>query len=53
MRRKIKKLDPKMSEKDFYNFVHSWFNGYYKYMSRKQRENIDKLYNEVKKLCIK
>ena len=48
MRRKMKKLSPKLPEKEFENFYRSWFKGCYKYMSKQQRENMDNLFEKLK-----
>lgn len=48
MRRKMKKLAGKLSESDFKNWYRSWIKGYVRYMSRKQRENMDKLYEYLR-----
>ena len=46
MRRKLKQLAPKLTEKEFHDFFYSWFKKHYKIMSRVQRENIENLYKE-------
>lgn len=43
MRRKMKKLAPKLTEKEFTDFYKSWFKNHYKIMSKKQRSNMDTL----------
>ena len=48
MRRKLKKLAPKMSEKDFTNLYKSWFKNHYKIMSKQQRSNMDELFTQLK-----
>ena len=48
MRRKMKKLSGCLTEKEFSNLYHSWFNSYSRYMSKKQRENMDILYEDIK-----
>lgn len=48
MRRKMKKICPKLSEKEMRDFYRSWMNNYCRYMSRKQRENMDNLLKELK-----
>lgn len=48
MRRKLKKLAGKLPEHDFDNLYRSWFKGHYKLMSKKQRQNLDKLYKRSK-----
>lgn len=54
MRRKMKKLVYKLSDKEFEDFYRSWFKNYYKYMSKIQRENLDNLFYELrrKKKCL-
>lgn len=47
MRRKMKKLACKMTMLDFYNWYHSWMKNYYKIMSKRQRGNLDELYNHL------
>lgn len=46
MRRKMKKLAPKLTEKEFTDFYKSWFKNHYKIMSKKQRSNMDALFNQ-------
>lgn len=48
MRRKLKKLSRKLKERDFDNLYRSWFKGHYKLMSKKQRQNLDDLYERLK-----
>ena len=48
MRRKMKKLAPVLSKKDFETLYYSWFNNHYKIMSKQQRENMNKLYYELR-----
>lgn len=48
MRRKLKKLTDKLDEMDFINYYNSWFNNYYKIMSKQQRENMNTLFNELR-----
>lgn len=48
MRRKMKKLVPVLSKKDFETLYYSWFNNHYKIMSKQQRENMNKLYYELR-----
>ncbi len=50
MRRKLKKLAGVIPEKQFDNLYKSWFRNHYKIMSRKQRENMDNLYYELKEV---
>lgn len=47
MRRKMKKLAPKLSEADFSALYKSWFGSHYKLMSRQQRANMDALYTKL------
>ena len=51
MRRKMKKVACKMTEKEFCDWYKSWFHGYYKIMSKQQRKNMDELYNKLKGEC--
>jgi len=48
MRRKLKKLAPRLTEAEFDQLYGSWFKAHYKLMSRIQRENLDTLYHELK-----
>ncbi len=48
MRRKMKKLAPVLSEKEFENFYKSWINNHYKIMSKRQRNNMSNLYSELR-----
>lgn len=50
MRRKMKKLAPKLTEKEFTDFFRSWFKNHYKLMSRLQRSNIETLFNQLKEV---
>lgn len=52
MRRKMKKLAPKMTEKDFTDWHTSWFRNHYKIMSRLQRSNMDTLFNKLKEVTL-
>lgn len=52
MRRKMKKLAPRLTETEFRNFYKSWFRGHYKLMSKQQRANMDSLYNQLKEATI-
>ena len=52
MRRKIKKLDTKLTEKEFTDFFRSWFKNHYKIMSRYQRNNIETLFNQLKEVTL-
>lgn len=47
MRRKMKKLCPAMNHKDFKDFYKSWFQSHFRYMSKRQRKNMDNLFNEL------
>ena len=47
MRRRMKKLAGKLPESDFKNWYTSWIKGYIRYMSRKQRDNMDELYQKL------
>ena len=49
MRRKMKKLVHILTEKEFDDWYGSWFRNHYRIMSRIQRENMDTLYNQLKK----
>lgn len=49
MRRKMKKLVHILTEKEFDNWYGSWFRNHYRIMSKQQRENMDRLYNNLKK----
>ena len=50
MRRKMKKVANKryLSPTEFEDWYKSWFKAHYKLMSKKQRENLDTLYNKLK-----
>ena len=50
MRRKMKKLAPKLSEKEFTDWYKSWFKNHYRIMSRQQRSNMDTLFNQLKEV---
>lgn len=50
MRRKMKKLIFIMNEKEFTDWYNSWFRNYYKFMSKQQRNNMDKLFNQLKEV---
>lgn len=49
MRRKMKRLVHILTEKEFDDWYGSWFRNHYRIMSRLQRENMDTLYNQLKK----
>lgn len=49
MRRKMKKLVHILIEKEFDDWYGSWFRNHYRIMSKQQRENMDRLYNNLKK----
>lgn len=48
MRRKMKKIASKMTEKEFHDYYTSWMKAHCKYMSRTQRQNMDTLYEILK-----
>lgn len=48
MRRKMKKLAPVLSDKEFEDLFKSWYNNHYKIMSKQQRLNIMELYKKLK-----
>lgn len=48
MRRKMKRVAPKMTEKEFADWYQSWFKNHYKLMSKRQRINMDTLFNQLK-----
>lgn len=50
MRRKMKKLAPKLTEKEFTDWYTSWFKNHYRIMSKQQRANMDKLFNQLKEV---
>lgn len=50
MRRKMKKIAPKLTEKEFTDFYNSWFKNHYRIMSRQQRANMDRLFNQLKEV---
>lgn len=50
MRRKMKKLAPKLSEKEFTDWYTAWFKNHYRIMSRQQRSNMDILFNQLKEV---
>lgn len=49
MRRKMKKLVYKLSEKEFDDWFNAWMCNHYKIMSKQQRENMNTLYAHLKK----
>lgn len=49
MRQKLKSLAGELSKKDFENLYNSWFKNHYKIMSKKQMENINKVYSDLLK----
>lgn len=49
MRRKMKKLVYKLSEKEFDDWFNAWMCNHYKIMSKQQRENMNTLYAKLKK----
>lgn len=50
MRRKMKKLVHKLSEKQFEDWYQSWFCNHYRVMSNQQRDNLNALYKELKEV---
>lgn len=48
MRRKMKKLAPVLSDKEFEDLYKSWFNNHYKIMSKQQRASMNTLYEQLK-----
>ncbi len=50
MRRKMKKLIHKLSPKEFDDWYNAWFKNHYKVMSKKQRNNMNKLFKELKEV---
>jgi hypothetical protein len=48
MRNKLKKLAKILPEEEFVNYYTAWFKNYYKLMSKQQRENMNKLFQELK-----
>ena len=50
MRRKMKKLAPILSTKDFEDWYNSWFRNHYKIMSKRQRENMNTLFQQLKEV---
>ena len=46
----MKKLAPKMTEKEFTDWYQSWFQNHYRIMSKQQRANMDKLFNQLKEV---
>ena len=50
MRRKMKKIAPKLTEIEFTNFYRAWFKNHYKLMSKLQRANLDTLFNQLKEV---
>ncbi len=51
MKRKMKKLSPRMKKKEFHDWVFSWIKSHRKYMSNKQYEVMVDLYNQEVKRC--
>lgn len=49
MRRKMRKLVYKLSEKEFDDWFNAWMCNHYKIMSKQQRENMNTLYAQLKK----
>lgn len=52
MRSKMKKRAPYMLLKEYLDWYNAWFQSYYKIMSRKQRENMDTLRDQLKEECL-
>lgn len=50
MRRRMKKVAPKMTVVDFTNWYKAWFKNHYRFMSKRQRENMDTLFNQLKEV---
>lgn len=50
MRRKMKKLAPRMTKDEFTNWFNAWFKNHYKIMSKQQRKNMDTLFNQLKEV---
>lgn len=50
MRRRMKKLAPKLTEKEFTDWYKAWFKNHYKIMSKQQRSNMDILFNQLKEV---
>ena len=50
MRRKMKKLVSIIPPKEFEEWYNSWFRNHYKIMSKKQRENMDTLFQQLKEV---
>lgn len=50
MRRKMKKLAPTMTTKEFTDWYQAWFRNHYKLMSKQQRLNMDTLFNQLKEV---
>ena len=50
MRRRMKKVAPKPTEKEFTDWYKSWFKNHYKLMSKQQRLNMDTLFNQLKEV---
>lgn len=50
MRRRLKKVAPKLTEKEFTDFYNSWFKNHYKLMSKIQRKHFDELFIKLKEV---
>lgn len=48
MRRKMKKLAGRLTEKEFNDWYQSWYSNYYHLMSNVQKKNLNSLFKEVK-----
>lgn len=51
MRRKMKKLAPILTEKQFTDWFKSWFDNHYRIMSKQQRKNMNTLFNQLKEVA--
>lgn len=49
MRRKMKRIAPYLTDKDFSDFYGSWFRNHYKLMSKEQRQSMEQLFNQLLK----
>ena len=47
---KLKKLVHILNLEEFINYYNSWFKNYYKIMSKKQRENMNLLFQELREV---
>ena len=53
MRRRMKKLAPRMTEKEFCDWYRAWYQNYKKVMSRAQKHQMNSLMNQLKEVTIK